>query len=596
MCYPIINLPITIRSLCTYFVSVSALLLIPACADLSDIDRRADDLVRQRTAELLGANVRPQLAGRSITATTATSALSAPATIDPAASDLTFIPADAGRNVAARLDAYAAPDSNTADSADPSSPPRTTELTLADALRQSQVTSREYLAAQEDYLLSAIDLLVERHLWGPRFFATTSAELTRNATDGNITAPLALINELRATQRLPSGGELEARFLWSATEQLRQLATDRYTQSSELVLSGRIPLLRGAGSIAREDLIQAERELVYSARTFERRRRELLVSLTNDFLNLQQQQRAIANQQRALELLQRLESRTAALVEAGRIAEFQKNIAASDVLRAQARLANQREQFILALDRFKVRLGVPVGQRLTIAPTTPALPEPQSEPAAAARLALQYRLDLQTQADRLADARRGVSNAENGLLPDASVTGSARFGTAASAREGGAVYELDDARYAAGVRVDWPLDRHNERALVRRAQIIAERATRDLDALTDTVVLESRASVREIDRARFNLQLQERAVQINLRRAKEQEIKADEVTAQQIVDTANALRDAENARDQAQTDLTTAVLDYLLTTGQLRVTQDGQLELPGPAQPAEPAAPAAPAP
>lgn len=560
-------------------LTLASALPLAACSDLNDIDRRADDLVRQRSSELLGAVVRPELTSRSLAQAPATLALSAPATRDPSADLLTFTPADPARNVAERLDAYAQPDAQSVPGA-----PSPRELPLSDALRQAQSTSREYLSAQEDYLLAAIDLLIQRHLWGPRFFASTSAELTRTATDGDVTAPLNLINDLRATQRLPSGGELEARFLWSATEQLRDVATDRYQQASELVLSGRVPLLRGAGSIAREDLIQAERDLVYAAREFEQRRRELLVNLTRDYLSLQQQRRAIDNQQRALELLQRLERRTGALVEAGRLAEFQKNIAASDVLRAQARLANQREQFILALDRFKVRLGLPVGDPITIAATSPPVPEPQAEPAQAAQLALQYRLDLQTQADLVADANRAVANANNGLLPDAQLTGSARLRTKPGAREGGAVYETDDAIYTAGVRVDWPLDRNNERAFVRRAQILAERARRELDALTDTVVLESRAAVREIDRARFNLELQEKAVQINLRRAKEQEIKADEVTAQQIVDTANALRDAENARDQARTDLTNAVLDYLLTTGQLRVSREGELMLPPPAK------------
>jgi outer membrane protein TolC len=542
----------------------------------------------------LGATVRPELASRSLITSPSTSAgeaaLVAPATNDPAASALALNPADPARDVASRLEAYAASQGQRSSdqpppdpTADPPTqqPPQGEPLTLDAALRQAQLTSREYLSAQEDYLLAAIDLLIQRHLWGPRFFASTGAELTRTATDGQVAAPLALINDLRATQRLPSGGELEARFLWSATQQLRDAATDRYTQASELVLSGRVPLLRGAGAIAREDLVQAERDLVYAARDFEARRRELLVSLTRDYLSLQQQQRSIANQQRALELLRRLERRTGALVEAGRLAEFQRNIAASDVLRAQARLANQREQFILALDRFKVRLGLSVNAPLVITDEAPQLPEPSVEPAQAATTALQYRLDLQTQADRTADAQRAVANAADGLLPDAQLTGSARLRTQPSAREGGAVFETDDAIYTAGVRVDWPLDRHNERALVRRAQILAERARRALDALTDTVVLESRAAVREIDRARFNLELQERAVQINLRRAKEQEIKADEVTAQQIVDTANALRDAENARDQARTDLTNAVLDYLLTTSQLRVTDAGTLALPG---------------
>jgi hypothetical protein len=161
--------------------------------------------------------------------------------------------------------------------------------------------------------------------------------------------------------------------------------------------------------------------------------------------------------------------------------------------------------------------------------------------------------------------------------------------------EGGLTYDAGDGVYTGGVRVDWPLDRRPQQLALRAAQIDAQRAQRDAQELADRVVLSARASVREIDRARFNLDLQERAVQINLRRAKEQEIKADEVTAQQIVDTANALRDAENARDQARTDLANAVLNHLSATGQLRLTREGQLQLPATSEPEPSPAPAVPA-
>jgi outer membrane protein TolC len=538
---------------------------------LQGVDRRVDELVQERTASLLGATVTPQLTGR-LPARSRLEGISGildertPPTTDPAATELTFTEAPADRDVAARLREFAAVDASMA-----------TVLSLDAALAQAQQTSREYADAQDAYLLASINLLVERHLWGPRFFANTSAIATATGTDGNFASPL----NIRASQRLPSGGEVEARWVWNATEQLRETATGKYTQASSLVLSGNLPLLRGAGMVAREDLTQAERDLVYAARRYETARRDLLVEIAREFFSLQQQQRSIANQERALELLRRLERRTGALVEAGRLAEFQRNIAASDVLRGEARLADQRERFILGLDRFKVRLGVPVGTVLTISPDVVTLPEPLIEPGAAAEAALGFRLDLQTQRDRLIDANRRVSNARDGLLPEADLVGSATFRTKPGVGEGGVVYEAGDAIYQGGVQVNWPLDRQQEALATRRAQIEAERSRRDLDALVDTVVLDARASVREIERARFSLQLQERAVQINLRRAKEQEIKADEVTAQQVVDTANALRDAENARDQARTDLSNAVLNHLRVTGQLRVTREGLLQLPG---------------
>lgn len=547
-------------------------LLLTACADsLYDIDRRTDDLVRERSASLLGATVHPELAKKPLDGPIDQNQVDrkTPPTRDPAAAQLTLTPADEARDVAARLAAYGV-ETQTGPALD-----------LAGALRQTQLTSREYLAAQDAYLLAAINLLIERHLWGPRLFDTTTVQANADGIDGDYTAPLALINDLRASQRLPNGGVVEAAFLWTSTQQLVNTATGRYIQSSSIILNADIPLMRGAGLAAREPLTQRERDLVYAARTFEDARRTLLVQIARDYFDLLQQQRTMENQQRALDLLKNLEKRTSALVEAGRLAEFQKNIAANDVLRATSLLASQRERFILSVDRFKLRLGVDVALPVTIKGEIPVLPEPDITPEQAAAAALDYRLDLQTQRDRREDAQRAVLVAQNATLADVNIFANATLPTDPDKDVGGLGFGLDENSYTAGVRVGWPLDRHNEKMAVRAAQLAAERARRDTDNLRDTVVIESRAAAREIDRARFSLTLAEQAVKINQRRAKEQELKADEVTAQEIVDTANALRDAENQRDQSITDLRNAVLDYLLTTGQLRVTRDGQLMLPG---------------
>ena len=70
-------------------------------------------------------------------------------------------------------------------------------------------------------------------------------------------------------------------------------------------------MLGGSGDIAREDIISARRNVIYAARTFEQRRRELLVDVASDYINLIEQQAVIANQERSLEFAQRLAAREA---------------------------------------------------------------------------------------------------------------------------------------------------------------------------------------------------------------------------------------------------------------------------------------------
>lgn len=495
-----------------------------------------------------------------------------PESINPAAPELSFVPADEARDVAARLDRYVA-EAAGRDEGRPA-----LDLSITESFKISQRSGREFLTAEEDYLLASIRLLVERHLWGPRLFNDTSLVAAGAGDEGNFQHALQVINNLRVTQRLPSGGAVEAGWVWTATEQLREQATGRYRQSSNLVASADIPLLRGAGAIAREDLIQAERDLVYAARSFERFRRSYLVDIATDYFDLLELRAQIINQERQLEGLINLSEATAARVAAGRLSEFQTAIAANRVLQARADLAGLRERSILAEDRFKVRLGLDPKLPIEILPLQLEVPEPDTTPDMAVQRALEYRLDLQNARDRVNDARRGVANARNQLLPDLNIGGDIGLPTPPDAREGGLVFDPDEFTYRGEVRLGLPLDREVERLSLRSAQVSLQRSIRALEQLRDLIAVSVRTSVRNIDLARFQLQLAERQVEINQARLEEQELKQDSVDPQTIVDTRNDLLNAENQRDRARTNLRTAVLQYLLDSDQLRVARDGNFQ------------------
>src|SRR5262249_9576646 len=97
-------------------------------------------------------------------------------------------------------------------------------FSLQDAFRAAQSTSREHQDAEEHYIPTAIRRLIERHGGGPRFFNDPPASINstpQTPAGGNYATALNVINTLRATQRLPYGGEVEARAVVRATEQLR---------------------------------------------------------------------------------------------------------------------------------------------------------------------------------------------------------------------------------------------------------------------------------------------------------------------------------------------------------------------------------------
>src|SRR5439155_4560160 len=141
-------------------------------------------------------------------------------------------------------------------------------------------------------------------------------------------------------------------------------------------------------------------------------------------------------------------------------------------------VANQREGYILQLDRFKIRLGIAVATPLQIEDERLDVPEPETSFEEATRRALAYRLDLQNERDKLDDARRAVRNARNQLLPDLNAAASVTFPTDADAREGGVVYEPDDVAYSASLTLGWPLDRRAERLRLRQSVIGLQKSVR----------------------------------------------------------------------------------------------------------------------
>jgi outer membrane protein TolC len=535
------------------------------------IDRQTERVIRERVSELGGNADGPRPFDPPAVGDRSGWYTRQPGTVNPPASALRFDPAAESRDVAAILDAYA--DEAIEGGAD------ALLLDLDAVFKLADASSREHRQAEEEFILSVISLLIERHQWTPRLFNDTTVGFFGDGDDGTFDAALSVINTLRVSQRLPYGGSVEARWVTRAAQELVNESTNAYTSSSDLILSGNMPLLRGAGRVAREDLIQAERSSVYAARTYERFRRQLLVSIASDYFSLLQTRARIGNQRRQLDSQIRRQEETAAKVTAGRLNPFQNDIVANAVKQSEAQLANLRESYILQLERFKLRLGLEPGRKIVLGEPGRGLREPQITPEEAVSRALSYRLDLQNRRDRLLDTERAVANARNNTLADFDLNASVTVPTDPGGDQEGLGLDGGDTAYSVGATFSLPLDRKIERLSLRQAQIRLERDRRSFDEFRDSIVIEARRAVRAIDLARFQLQLAETQIGINERGLEDLSLR-DDADPQAVLDRQNALLDAENARDQALTDLRNAILAYLLTTGQLRVQPDGTFAAP----------------
>lgn len=559
-------------------LALGALLLTGCNQGLSGIDRKASKIIADRTEALGGDAIAPDFdhldsvrAAADRIGHDASNTDPYPATRNPAASDLKIERANVQGEVDALLKRYgdAGPDIE--------------RFTLQQTLKYAVEHSREYKTAKEELLLAALRLLLQRHQFGPRFFDDITTSFSGSPEGGDYEIAARLINEFRVTQRLTSGGDLSVRALVNATEQLRRRVGDPNTesQSASIILSASIPLLRGAGDVAQESLISAERNMVYATRTFERFRQQFLFSVSTDYFDIVRNQAQIENAKRVLASRQKLYDETEALYKTGRKPQFELSETRSRVLSSENSLADQRDRYTVQLERFRVRLGLAPGNPYLI-DTVAAfnLPVPALDMNESVRRGLLYRLDLQTTRDRVDDSRRGVANARNDLLPDLNLSASATIPAESGLRRSGLQLDGQNIDYSASITFGLPLDRETERINLRQATIDLEQATRDLRESEDNVELSIRSSMRDIQLALFSLQIQNESIRIIERRLYGLSLQREKVTTRTIIDAQDELSAALDARDAAIRDLRVAIMSYLIETGQFRVDVNGQFIAP----------------
>ncbi|NQU75279.1 MAG: TolC family protein, partial [Planctomycetes bacterium] len=153
-------------------------------------------------------------------------------------------------------------------------------LSLVDALRVAARNNREYQTRKEDVFRAALALDLQANQFRNLLFGDAETEYSANYSGADAVRGLANTGTASWQRRLKNGTLLTAEF---AVDLVKLLTLDR---SSSLGLFAdatiTMPLLSGAGRhIATEDLIQAEREVVYSLYSFGRVKRTLAVRVAS---------------------------------------------------------------------------------------------------------------------------------------------------------------------------------------------------------------------------------------------------------------------------------------------------------------------------
>jgi len=452
-------------------------------------------------------------------------------------------------------------------------------LSLADAVTMATAYNRDYQTQKESLYRVVLALTLERHRFDPQFFGVLSGDVIRD----NEEKSRIFGGQFGFDQLLADGARITTSI---ATDWLRFLSGDpRETLTSVLSATIAQPLLRGAGRrIVQEALTQAERDALYQVRTFNRFRKEFVVSIVADYYRVLQALNAVENAESNYERLKQAKRRLAMFADEGRVPQFEVDQAEQDELRAWDNVVRAQQQYEQLLDRFKIRLSLPTDAPVELDPAelkaleTAGVVKVSFNLADAVETALQQRLDLANDADRVDDARRNVYVAANGLWADLNLTADAAVNSPEDFRFG--KIEFNQGTYSLGLELGLPLERKAERNAYRDALVALLQRRRAYEQAVDEVKLDVRQAYRELSEAAQRYEIQKQSLELARRRVESTALLLDigRATTRDLLESQSALLEAENAITEALVNHTIATLRFYRDIGILRVRGDGLWE------------------
>jgi outer membrane protein TolC len=460
------------------------------------------------------------------------------------------------------------------------------ELKQSEPLRLPQVleiaaeNSRDYQTQREQLFLSALDLTLER--WNFKLQNTASLDTGIQGRPDVVSGdPLAEANadaNLGFSKLLGTGADIA---LGIGAGFARQLTfEDGWHPVTNLGLSITQPLLRGFGErIVLEPLTQAERNLVYSVRAYERYRHTYAVDAATRYWRLLESMNAVENQEANFKSLQTLTQRNLELAKAGRLSDIDLGQARQDELRSQNDLISAQARLATQFDSFKLFLGLPIDfdlqldkaalEELTREEVGGELPEDL-----ALRYAVANRLDHQTVLDQFDDRRRKVIVAEDQLRSGLTLSANANV---TSADPKPLDYDFRDTTWSATLSWKLPIDMLPERNGYRSALVSLQAAARECEDSQDRIEAGLRDELRSMATQREGYQIQLKAVDLAERRVDSAKLKLDagRASTRDLLESQDALLTARNSATSALIDYNLARLAVWRDLEILRVDQEG---------------------
>lgn len=456
-------------------------------------------------------------------------------------------------------------------------------ISLAKAVEIATNYSRDYQSQKESLYLSALSLDLTRHQYVPLWFGTVDAVYESGPGGEDISSA----GQVGVSQQ----------FLWAnGVRVTSQAALDwlRYftgtagpdtTLGSVLSATLAVPLLgAGGGLSAWENLTQAERNMLYRIRSFNRYRKTFVVSLISEYYRVLQQAERLEIQQASYRRRVTSTEQVRLEVQVGRRPVNDLGEAEQSLLSAEQSLVSAGQSYEQTLDSFKIRLSLPTDAQITLDPNElDALADlgvslPDYTPEEAIEIALTHRLDLANARDSIDDTRRKLELEAKNLGVQLTLNG--RANAASDGDTNFTDISLSDGTYSLGLEADLPLDQTAERNSYRQALIGLQQDLRGLDQDIDNIKLDIRQAYRDLEETVQSYRIQ----QIGLRLA-EQRVEGERLGLQYGLSSVRLVLESEDALVQAQNDLLGALVSHIVAKmsffrdiGIMQVRPDGMWE------------------
>jgi len=449
------------------------------------------------------------------------------------------------------------------------------DLDLATILEIAAVNSRTFQDQKETLYESALALMREREDFRASPFSTFGG----SGRSSGGTESIAGDSEFGVTNMIERGGS------WAMSlglDFLRVVSSPTSeSASSFLNLAISLPFLRNAGrEVAYENMIQADRDVVYALRSFERFKQTYGVQVISQYLRVLAQKGRIGIAEGNYANLKLASSEVQARFEEGRVSRVEVDQNKQAELTGEVGVINTKLALESSLDGLKDLLGLPVDLTVTVKSedlkSLDALVEKKFvvDPIRALTVAFGHRYDFRNIVDAVADAGRRVHIAENGLLPDFTLSLNA---APVSKNLKPLKYNYKDGTYSAAFDVDLALDRDLESITMRQSLINLEVALRNQEDFREGIKISVRAALRSLQQARDNYRIAQEATTLARQRVSDtRELQtAGRATTRDYLEAQDAfVREQNNLLDR-KVDYRIAFLDLFRDTGALVVGAGG---------------------